>query len=92
MWEIENEVRRLALLGPLGPQFLPPALREGIAPPLPEETPGGGHLIRPLGEVELEAIRRAMERLEGHRSKVAEALGVSRSTLYLKLRENCFAG
>ncbi|MBI4586763.1 MAG: hypothetical protein HY717_22340, partial [Planctomycetes bacterium] len=37
--------------------------------------------------VERQAILHALDRHDGHRGKAAEALGISRSTLYLKLKE-----
>jgi len=86
--ELENEVRRLSVLAPgeqIGPEFLSPQVREGIARRPRQESEGLE--VRPLKEVERDMILQAMRTFEGHRGKVAEALGVSRSTLYLKLRD-----
>ncbi|MCX9076373.1 MAG: sigma-54-dependent Fis family transcriptional regulator, partial [Candidatus Methanoperedens sp.] len=87
--ELENEVRRAAALsagrtiqvGDLSPQ-----VRDCILLP----SRGGDRPDRPvrtLAEAERDAILHAMSHFRGRRGKVAEALGVARSTLYLKLRE-----
>lgn len=46
-----------------------------------------GHL-RTLEAIEADLIRLAIERYEGHMSEVARRLGIGRSTLYRKVREN----
>ena len=46
-----------------------------------------GH-IRSLEAIEGDLIRLAIERYEGHMSEVARRLGIGRSTLYRKVREN----
>lgn len=43
--------------------------------------------VRPLGEVENDTIRFALEHYRGQMSKVARKLGIGRSTLYRKLKE-----
>ncbi|CAN1535033.1 AtoC Response regulator containing CheY-like receiver, AAA-type ATPase, and DNA-binding domains [Rhabdaerophilaceae bacterium] len=43
--------------------------------------------VRPLGDVESEAIRFALDHYRGQMSKVARKLGIGRSTLYRKLKE-----
>ncbi|MBV9571974.1 MAG: sigma-54-dependent Fis family transcriptional regulator [Alphaproteobacteria bacterium] len=45
-----------------------------------------GHM-RKLEEIEIEMIRMAISRYEGHMSEVARRLGIGRSTLYRKLKE-----
>lgn len=45
------------------------------------------HPIRPLREMEQEAIRSALRECRGNKSKVALVLGISRKSLYKKLRE-----
>lgn len=46
-----------------------------------------GHL-RTLDAIEADLIRLAIERYQGHMSEVARRLGIGRSTLYRKVREN----
>jgi DNA-binding NtrC family response regulator len=46
-----------------------------------------GGQLRPLREIELEMIKIALDRNQGHMSKVARDLGIGRSTLYRKVRE-----
>jgi len=45
--------------------------------------------VRPLSMIEraeLEAIRRALQEADGNRSRAAEILGLSRATIYRKMR------
>lgn len=77
---------------PLGMVATPPARPE--APPQPDfKDPSALALltlsgdVRPLGEVENDAIRFALEHYRGQMSKVARKLGIGRSTLYRKLKE-----
>ena len=56
-------------------------------PPVYEIIAGTSRPVRPLRELEQEAVWNAMSRLNRHRGRVATALGISRSTLYLKLKE-----
>ncbi len=46
-----------------------------------------GHGLRPLEEIERQAIIETLERFNGHRQKTAEALGIGVRTLGLKLRK-----
>jgi two-component system repressor protein LuxO len=71
----------------------PPALAPAVAasPPLPPVAPLRGlpsaevaRLIRPLADIEREAIERAVELCDGNIPKAAAHLGISPSTLYRK--------
>jgi DNA-binding NtrC family response regulator len=67
-----------------------PSARELIAE-MPKETPvrfldDRGHL-RKLDEIERDLIEHAIEIYSGHMSEVARRLGIGRSTLYRKVRE-----
>ncbi|MBS7696029.1 MULTISPECIES: sigma-54 dependent transcriptional regulator [unclassified Chelatococcus] len=77
----------------------PPAEAVPAAPPLKEVVrvevrdpsaiallDGQGEL-RPLEEVEAEAIRFALRHYRGHMSEVSRKLGIGRSTLYRKLKD-----
>ena len=46
-----------------------------------------GQGLRPLEEIERQAIIETLERFNGHRQKTAEALGIGVRTLGLKLRK-----
>ena len=76
-----------------------PPQRVMAAPPSPEELMGGmakdspvqfldenGHL-RKLEDVERDLIQLAIDTYAGHMSEVARRLGIGRSTLYRKVRE-----
>ena len=50
---------------------------------------GAGHMRR-LEDIEAEVIKMAIERYSGRMSEVARRLGIGRSTLYRKLKEDGF--
>jgi transcriptional regulator with GAF, ATPase, and Fis domain/tetratricopeptide (TPR) repeat protein len=86
--ELENEVRRMAVFAGgerLGPECLSEAVRSGGAPRA-KRAEAEAPRVRPLLEAERDAILAALDAFGGHRGKAAAALGVSRSTLYLKLK------
>jgi DNA-binding NtrC family response regulator len=68
------------------------AVTEGqMIPPIPQAVPvrildERGHL-RTLEEIEHDLIQLAIEIYAGHMSEVARRLGIGRSTLYRKVRE-----
>lgn len=53
-------------------------------PPAPDAPPAPG--VRRLADLETEAIRRAVEQAGGNISEAAKQLGVSRNTIYRRLR------
>jgi transcriptional regulator with PAS, ATPase and Fis domain len=68
---------------------LPPQLREAAKGALEEsvaEVPGGKGRLKGLEEKERELIREALERNEGSLSKTASELGVSRVTLWRRMK------
>jgi two-component system repressor protein LuxO len=89
--ELENAVRTAVVLhdgewvtaAMLPLRDAPPAPRPAAPAPLPQ---GGdpAQLIRPLAELEREAIERAVEICDGNIPKAAAYLGISPSTLYRK--------
>jgi len=80
----EMPTRYVSITPPPAPAALEPgaASRGGI-----NVTGIDGHL-RKLEEIEHELIRFAIDKYDGHMSEVARRLGIGRSTLYRKLREN----
>ncbi|MCC6644752.1 MAG: sigma 54-interacting transcriptional regulator [Polyangiaceae bacterium] len=54
---------------------------------LKASTPAGPAEVRPLAEVEKRAYLEALSAFSGNVSRAAKALGVSRATFYVKLRE-----
>jgi Nif-specific regulatory protein len=81
--ELENCIESAVVLSEGGP-LRPEQLALPTAAPGPASTPGG---IRPLAEVEKQAIADALAALDGNRSHVAKALGIGRNTLLRKLKE-----
>ncbi|HEX5263590.1 MAG TPA: helix-turn-helix domain-containing protein, partial [Phenylobacterium sp.] len=68
-----------------------PVGASGLMPDLPQAVPvrildERGHL-RTLEEIERDLIQLAIEIYAGHMSEVARRLGIGRSTLYRKVRE-----
>jgi DNA-binding NtrC family response regulator len=83
------------------PEYVPQAAPAPSAAALPGDTPamdspvrildGRGHL-RTLEEIERDLIQLAIEIYAGHMSEVARRLGIGRSTLYRKVREQGLEG
>jgi DNA-binding NtrC family response regulator len=85
--ELENVIRRAVAMGQ-GEQIMPGDLPESInggsraAIKLPEETSADS-----LAAYELNAIRNALYKCDGHRKKAAQLLGIGEATLYRKLNK-----
>jgi DNA-binding NtrC family response regulator len=89
--ELQHALERAVALargGPIGLEHLPPDISPpatGDVPPVPT------HDIAPLGraveEFEQEYIRRALEKTGGHRGRAAALLGISRKSLWERLRD-----
>jgi Response regulator containing CheY-like receiver, AAA-type ATPase, and DNA-binding domains len=80
---------------PAGDQEADADVRAPDLPPLPD-TPirildERGHL-RTLEEIERDLIQHAIEVYAGHMSEIARRLGIGRSTLYRKVREQGLEG
>jgi DNA-binding NtrC family response regulator len=92
--ELRNIVERLVLMHP-GPEVLPEDLPEQFrAAPAPSASPfiEDEVVIRtarvvPLSEVEKAAIRDALAKVKGNKTRAAEMLGISRQTLRTKVKE-----
>jgi transcriptional regulator with PAS, ATPase and Fis domain len=92
--QMENVVQQAVLLsrGPvLLPEYLPPVVREYVAP---APTPGNGHhlpaadsLFRSREATERTVIQRALANHGHSRARAAHALGISRVTLYKKMKK-----
>jgi transcriptional regulator of acetoin/glycerol metabolism len=86
--ELRNVVQALLLADtdePVRPEELPGFLRAARPAPASAPAPAEAPQAR-LVDAEREAIRRAIAACDGNHSRAAEALGISRSTLYRKLR------
>ncbi len=85
--ELKNVIER-AILYSKGPALtLEDLPQEIIHPPMPSigETPGLGPMSRE--DAEKENIRKALDSFRGHKTKVAQHLGVSRTTLLAKIKK-----
>jgi DNA-binding NtrC family response regulator len=87
--ELRNVIERAMVLGD-GPVLdvddLPPELLRA-APAASPEAPPDGRLVRPLAELEREAILAALAATDGNKARAAALLGIDRTTLYRKLKD-----
>ncbi len=89
--ELRNVVERAALFckkSKITPEDLPASLR--TAGPAPRHAPAQQTttLQEAVVQAEIEAIRAALARTEGRRSEAADILGVSRKTLWEKMKHH----
>jgi len=75
--ELRSTISQLAASGKRGPV---------AAADLPEHMRGSGSTLTLIEQVELQAIRQALEEAGGNRAKAAEILGISRATVYRKMK------
>ncbi|KTC36292.1 Fis family transcriptional regulator [Pseudomonas sp. ABAC61] len=88
--QLRNVLRTLAALcedGRIGIDDLPPMIRQGRRPAVVGE-PLEAQPERPLEDAERVALLAALEQQRWHMTHTAEQLGVSRNTLYRKLRKH----
>ena len=88
--ELENAVERavtLAERGEITDLDLPPVFREAPVPLLREGNAFPYSESMTLSQLEAEHIRRVLTHFAGNASKAARSLGISRSTLWRKMRE-----
>jgi DNA-binding NtrC family response regulator len=88
--QLLNVVRNVVVLssgGVVSAAMLPPLLRQASrrAPPPPQSDTV--QAIRPLWEVEKDAIERAIEAADGNIAQAAHLLGIDASTIYRKRKE-----
>ncbi|HUW30664.1 MAG TPA: sigma 54-interacting transcriptional regulator [Planctomycetota bacterium] len=82
--ELENIIEHAFVLcksGPIMPEHLPRELLSDARPRIPA-------VAEPLASAEAEAIREALHRFGGNKLKTARHLGISRATLWRKLRKH----
>ena len=88
--QLRNVLRTLAALcdeGRIGLEDLPAMIRQG-RPTLELKTVESGH---PLEDAERLALLNALEQTRWHMTQTAQQLGVSRNTLYRKLRKHAIS-
>jgi transcriptional regulator of acetoin/glycerol metabolism len=90
-----EDVRRLPARAPSLPAMLPamPAMQAAVQPTPPHPVqpvppPAAATANRTLEEVEIEMIRSALAAAGGNISEASKRLGISRNTIYRKLRWN----
>jgi len=92
--ELKNVVENLVIFNRgrrIEVSDLPPELRDGAAPLLSAEEAGSSIprklLVRPMAEIEKEAILAALDQTNGRRSEAARLLDIGLRTLQRKLKE-----
>jgi DNA-binding NtrC family response regulator len=96
--ELRNVVERAMILENkeyLGPEDLPPAIREEVTKVAGEQADGGssaGGVALPdegcgLRQMEERMVRRALEKTNGNQSRAAQLLDISRDSLRYKMRK-----
>ncbi len=92
--ELENVMARAVVMsggGPVGAEHLPEVElmsdrpRESELPPLPDES-GQVFALRPLADMERDHIIAVLRTQKGNIKATSEILGISRTTLYKKIR------
>ncbi len=91
--ELQHALERAVALargGPIRLDHLPPDLAAGAgrAPAASGEGPGFEPLERALAAFESEYVKRALARSGGHRTRAAALLGISRKSLWERLKES----
>ncbi|AZD18257.1 sigma-54-dependent Fis family transcriptional regulator [Pseudomonas chlororaphis] len=90
--QLRNVLRTLAALcddGRIGLEDVPAMIRQGRPAPIPAAADEAGGY--PLDDAERLALLNALEQQRWHMTHTAEQLGVSRNTLYRKLRKHGIA-
>ena len=88
--ELENAIERAVTLAEgreIGEFDLPPTFRQKQVPMLQEGDTFPYSETMTLAQLEAEHIRRVLVHFAGNTTKTAKALGISRSTLWRKMRE-----
>jgi transcriptional regulator with PAS, ATPase and Fis domain len=88
--QLENVVQQAVLVssGPtLLPSHLPPTVQKHASSPAVNGAPQGRSLMQNREEVERISIQRALEKASNNRTEAANALGISRVTLYKKMKK-----
>jgi len=83
--ELQNAIERAAVLGGDGwirAEHLPPSVRTRET----SDEAAGGSVLRSLAEVEMDHIRRVVQFCNGNRDQASRILGISKTTLWRKLR------
>jgi DNA-binding NtrC family response regulator len=88
--QLENVIQQGVLVS-AGSQLLrshlPPSVQKNSAPQLSNGYSLGSSLVQNREEVERVSIRRALDKAGNNRTEAAQALGISRVTLYKKMKK-----
>lgn len=84
--ELFNEVARLLVMSE-GDVLDPELVRAPQTIEAASAAPGVGGAVKPMEQLEKEAIRHAIETAGGDKRKAAELLGISRAKVYQRLKD-----
>jgi DNA-binding NtrC family response regulator len=97
--ELQHALERAVALargGPIRLEHLPAEIAAAVEPPAAPPAGAGDGRLQPLGEAveafERAYIQRALEKTGGHRGRAAALLGISRKSLWERLREAASVG
>ena len=86
--ELENEIHRVVLCADAGERITPDLLAAWIVEGAPPETADGTRALKDIvREVELATIRARLREHGYHRAATARSLGITRESLWAKLRQ-----
>ena len=83
--ELENAIERAAVLSEDG-LILPEHLPRSILQAGPHDQPATNRLNKTLADIEQDHIRAVLVATEGNKTRAAEILGISPTTLWRKLK------
>lgn len=88
--ELANAIERARILSNtevILPEHLPPTIRKSAKTENATEPQDASPNVKTIQEAENEAIRSALKKTEGNRTKAAQLLGISRRALVYKLKQ-----
>jgi transcriptional regulator of acetoin/glycerol metabolism len=86
--QLENVVQRLSLLAGEGAITLDVVQSDrGLRESLLTDAPAGGGAVLSLARNERDRIREALDATSGNRTRAAKLLGISRATIFRKIKE-----
>jgi transcriptional regulator of acetoin/glycerol metabolism len=93
--ELENCIERAVALGDrrtIDFNDLPPAITSSVAADQGIEAPSSGLTTTDLEDIERATIERVFEQVKGDKALAGKMLGISRATLYRKLKRYNIGG
>ena len=93
--ELENCIERAVALGDrrtIDFNDLPPSITSGVPGDMSSDSPSSGLTTTDLEDIERATIERVFEQVKGDKALAGKMLGISRATLYRKLKRYNIGG